>query len=78
MMPGLQHNPLMSASTFADENYIKFLTLEEVLVYDRNEVKCIVLGQAIITGWRCKTSGLWRVPLKPTLENENYDTILIN
>ena len=49
MMPILQHNSLMSASKFTDTNYIKFLTLEEVLIYDRNEVKCIVLGQAIIT-----------------------------
>ena len=77
-MPILQHNSLMSASKFTDTNYIKFLTLEEVLIYDRNEVKCIVSGQAIITWWRCKTSGQWRVPLKPTLENENYDTILLN
>ena len=78
MMPILQHNSLMSASKFTDTNYIKFLTLEEVLIYDKNEVKWIMLGQAILTGWRFKTSGQWRVPLKPTLENENYDTILLN
>ena len=38
----------------------------------------LVLGQVILTWWRFKTSGLWRVPLKPTIANENYDTILLN
>ena len=37
-----------------------------------------MLGQAILTWWRLKTSGLWRVPHKPTLEKKNYDTILLN
>ena len=80
MVPVLQHNSLIliSASKFVDANYIKFLTPKEVLIYDGNEVKLLVLGQAILPWWRFKMSGLWRVPLKPIIENEKYDTILLN
>ena len=39
MVTVLKHNSLMSVSKFADENYIMVLTLEEVFIYDGNEVK---------------------------------------
>ena len=69
MVTALKHNSLMSASNFADENYITVLTPEEVLNHDASEVKLQASGQAILTGWRCKTSQLWRLPLKPKVEN---------
>ena len=67
----------MSASKFVDANYIKVLIPEEVLIYDENEVKLRASGQAILTGWRCKKSGLWRVPLKSKVKNENVYTMRI-
>ena len=69
MVPSLKHNSLMSESNFAYTNYITVLTPEEVLIYDGNEVKLRSSGQAILTRWRCKTSGPWKVPLKYKVEN---------
>ena len=48
MVPVLQHKSLMSASKLSDANYITFLTLEEVIIYDGNEAKLLVLGQEIL------------------------------
>ena len=69
MLPSLKHNSLISASKFADTNSITLLTPKELLIYDGNEVKFRALGQAILTGRRCKTSGPWKVQLKPKVEN---------
>ena len=77
MVPALKHNSLMSERKSIDTKYVTVLTLEEVLIYGVNEVKLRALGQAILPGWRCKTIGLWRVSLKPKVENENVDTMLL-
>ena len=68
MVTALKDNSLMSASKFLDANYITVLTLEEVLIYNVNEVKLLSPGQEMLIGWICKTSGLCRVPLKPKVE----------
>jgi hypothetical protein len=34
--------------------------------------------QAILTGWRDKHTGLWRFPLKTTIENQVTDTSLLS
>ena len=65
MVPSLKHNSLVSASKFTDANYITVLTWEYLLIFDGNEVNFLASGPAILTGWRYKTSVLWRVPLKP-------------
>ena len=68
----------MSAGKFADANYITVLTLKEVLIYDGNDIKLQALGQKTLTGWRCKTSIFWRLPIHPKVENENLDIMLLN
>ena len=78
MVTVLKHNSLMSVSKFADKNYIMVLTLEEVFIYDGNEVKLWASVNSIITGWRWKTSRLCRVPLKPKIVNKNIDTMILN
>ena len=67
MVPVIKYNSLLSASKFADTNYITVLNPEEVLIYDVNDITLRVSIQAILTVWRCKTSVLWRVPLKPKI-----------
>ena len=66
VVPSLVHNLLLSASKFADAKYVTVLTPEEVLIYDDlGELQLTISHEAILKGWRCKTTGLWRVPLKP-------------
>ena len=72
MVPALKHKSLISADKFADAKYTTVITIEKVLVYYGNEVTLRALGQAILKGWRFKTSGLCRVPLKPKVEYYKY------
>ena len=79
MVPNLKHNSLMSARKFADVQYITVLTPNEVLVYDdMSDLQLSIYGEAILRGWRCKHSGLWRVPLTPVVLNEHTNTILLD
>ena len=79
MVPNLKHNSLMSAGKIADAQYITVLTLTEVLVYyDMGDLQLSINGKTILIGWRCKHSGLWRVPLTPVVLNKNTDTIFLD
>ena len=73
MVPDLKHNSLISASKFADANYITVLTPTEVLIYDGEELKLEINREAVLRGWRDRETGLWCVPLNPdapTLQSE--------
>ena len=58
MVPALKHNSLISTSKLLDTNYITVLTPKELFIYDVKGVKLRSSGQAMLTRWRCKTSGL--------------------
>jgi len=57
IVPDLQHNSLISASNFADANYITVLTPTEVLIYDGENLTMKINKEAILQGWR-EESGL--------------------
>ena len=79
MVTNLKHNSLMRARKFVDANYISVLTPTEVLVYDdMGDLQRSISSTAILRGWRCKYSGMWRVTLKPVVLNNNTDTMLID
>ena len=70
---------LISARKFAGAQYITVLTPTEVLVYDdMGDLQRSISIIAILRGWRCKHSGLWRVPLTPVVLNKNTDIMLID
>ena len=79
MVPNLKHNSMMSASKFADAQYITFLTTTEVLVYDyMGDLQRSISSTAILIGWGCKHSGPWQVPLTPVILNNNTETMFID
>jgi hypothetical protein len=57
MVPELKHNSLISASKFADANYITVLTPTEVLIYDGEGLKIEINKDTVLRGWRDKD--LW-------------------
>ena len=68
MVPNLKYNSLMSASKFANAQYITVLTPTEVLVYDDMvDLQSSISSAAILRRWRCKHSVLWQVPLTPVV-----------
>ena len=77
-MPGLAKNSLLSARKFADAKYVTVLTPDEVLIFkDLGDLKLTITQEEILKGWRCKTTGLWRVTLACVMLDEKEDTILL-
>ena len=75
--PGVTINSLMSTNQFAVADYITVFDKEEVNVYDANDVKITVTRGAILRGWRCPSTGLWRIPLCPTIRSDNVANVNI-
>jgi len=76
--PGIITNSLLSTSKFAAANYIAIFDKEEVNIYHANDTVIAVTRGAILRGFKCPTSGLWRIPLVEMVRNNNTDTIIIN
>ena len=75
IVPGLQQT-LLSGSKFADAGYVAVYDENEVNFYNKGEVK--IDAHAVIRGYRCPRTGLWRVPLQPIIINENEDTLILD
>ena len=77
VVPGLE-STLVSVWKMAEADYITVLNKDGARIYDRKTAKITVSEEAIPEGYRCKWTGLWRVTLWKTVENENTNTIIIN
>jgi hypothetical protein len=75
-MPGIKRDSLLSIPKFADANYVAIFDKDEVNIYGTNKTKIIVSCSAILQGWQCKQTNLWRVPLIKNIQNNNIDTVL--
>jgi len=76
IVPGIERDSLLSIAKFADANYIAIFDKDELNIYDANKTKVTVLCAAILRGWRCKETNLWRIPLVHHVSNNNTDTVL--
>ena len=76
IVPGV-HTTLISGCKMADADYVTILDKNELNVYDGRTTIIKVSEKAVLKGYRCKQSGLWRIPLKANVVNENTDTLLI-
>ena len=75
--PGV-HTSLISVCQMADEGYVTAFDENECNIYDRKKVKIVISEKAVLKGYRCKNSGVWRIPLKNTIFKKNMDTIIID
>ena len=78
IVPAITTQSLLSMGKFADANYISIFDKEEVNIYDANDTEIVVSRGAILKGWRDHSTGLWRIPLKPIINNNNTDTVLVS
>ena len=69
---------LVSNSKLADAGYTSDFNKDEVNVYDNNTTEIKITGAAVMTGFRDKATGLWRIPLKSNPTNLNTDTRLLS
>ena len=63
VVPGLE-STLVSVCKMAEADYITVLDKNEAKIYDGKTVKITVSEKEVLKGWRCKRTGLWRVPLQ--------------
>jgi hypothetical protein len=78
IVPSLVENSLLSTSKFADAGYTAIYDENEVNFYDAKTTKITVSVEAVLKGWRCPCTNLWRVPLVPIVTNLNTDTLILD
>jgi hypothetical protein len=71
-------NSLLSTSKLADANYITVFDKDEVKIFDAELANFKVTGKAVLKGWRCPETRLWRVPLQDNWNNLNTETALLS
>ena len=78
ILPELKHNSLLSVCKLSDAGYTTVFHAGDggVTVHWHDDVFIRVKKEAVLKGWRDK-SGLWRVPIKEKVTNENTDTLLL-
>ena len=75
-VPGV-HSSLISACKFADADYITILGKNGLKIYDGQTTKITLSEEAVLSGYR-DANGLWRIPLKKAVTNENTDTLVVH
>jgi hypothetical protein len=78
IIPGIERKLLLSFAKFADANNIAIFDKDELNIYDANNTKVTVSCSAILCGWQCMDTILWRVPLVPHVTTNNTETVLCN
>jgi hypothetical protein len=78
IVPSLVENSLLSTSKFADAGYTTIYDKNEVNFYDAKTTKITVSAEAVLKGWRCPCTNLWRIPLVPIVTNLNTDTLILD
>jgi len=78
IVPSLVENSLLSTSKFPATGYTTIYDENEVNFYDTKTTKITVLAEAVLKGWRCPRTNLWRVPLVPIVTNLNTDALILD
>jgi hypothetical protein len=73
----VQHS-LLSTSKLVEAAYITIYDKQEVNFYNAMTTKIVVLEEAVLKGWQCPVTKLWRVPLVDKPDYLNTDTLLLD
>jgi hypothetical protein len=76
IVPGIECDSLLSIPKFVDANYIAIFDKDEINIYNANKTTIVVSRGAILQGWWCRQTNLWRVPLIRNVKNNNSNTVL--
>ena len=78
MVPTLFDHSLLRGNKFAQTSYVTICDNQEVNIYDGRTEKIIVSEKAVLKGWFCPKSRMWRIPLQPHISNKNTDILVLN
>ncbi len=77
IIPKVQHS-LLSTSKLVEADYVAIYGKQEVNFYDATTTKIVVSEEAVLKGWQCPVTKLWRIPLVDKPDNLNTDTLLLD
>ena len=64
MVPALAGQSIPSGAKFAEAGYISICDGNEVNLYYRRTAPIVVLEEAVLKGWFCPHTKMWRIPLQ--------------
>ena len=76
IVPGIEQT-LLSGGKMAEAGYIAIYDDEEVNFYNKT-AKIHISEEAVLKGYKCKQTKLWRVPLQDTIQDEHTDTLILD
>ena len=65
-------------SKFAEAGYVSVCDGDKVKMYDGRTATITVLEDAVLKGWWCPRTKLWRIPLQSQVTDLNMHTLLLN
>ena len=78
MVPALANQSLLSGRKFAEAGYVSVFNGEEVKINDGQNAVINVSEYAVLKGWRCPGTKLWRILLQAQDTDLNIHTLLLN
>ena len=78
MVPAISDNSLLRRVKFADAGYVSICDGNEVNLYDEQSVKITVSEEAVLKGWTCPHTKLWRITLQTHITNLTTQALLLN
>jgi hypothetical protein len=78
IVPSLVGNSLLSTIKMVQAGYTAIYINSEVNFYESTTAKISISEAAVLTGYVCPWTQLWRVPLVTTVRNKNTDTLFLN
>jgi hypothetical protein len=66
IIPGIECNFLLSIPKFLKANYITIFDKDKIIIYNAKKTTIVVSRGAILQGWQCRQTNLWRVPSTET------------
>ena len=78
IVPSLANQSLMSRGKFAETGYVSVCDGYEVNIYDGRTATITVSEDAVLKGWWCPHTKLWRIPLPAQVTDLNMHTLLLN
>ena len=69
MVPALADNSLLSRGVGSDAGCVSICDGSELNLYDGRSVKITVSRKAVLKGWRCPETKMWRIPLQSKITN---------
>ena len=78
MVPALANQSLLSWGTFAEAGYVSVCDGCGINIYNVRTATITVSEDAVMKGWRCPRTKLWRIPLQAQVTDLKMHTLLLN